>query len=330
MLIAAEPVSIYAGSLKYVRKPIRFYNSDKNFLTPADYFILYSMTNSMTAFARSQALLEEGVLVWELRSVNHRYLDVQFKLPDTFRDLEPLLREKLKKNILRGKVECSLRLDRTQSAVSALKLNEALLNQLIRATDKISSMADNTSPVNPVDLLNWPGVIETREVNEDSLHKALLAQFDNTLDELSQTRKREGKELARLIKERLSAISNEIIKIRGWIPEILSAQRSKIISKIESYNIEPDRERLEQELVFLAQKTDVEEELDRIETHITEVERTLENDRPAGRRLDFLMQELNREANTLASKSINTQSTQSAIELKVLIEQMREQIQNIE
>ena len=288
------------------------------------------MTNSMTAFARSQILLEQGTLIWELRSVNHRYLDAQFKLPETLRHLEPLLREKLKKSVTRGKVECSLKLDRSQAAESDLNLNESLARQLIQATDQLATLSNNMSKINPIDFLNWPGILDAKAQADDNLQDPLLSQFDLTLEDFCLARKREGEELAKLILQRLDAIKIEVSKIRGWLPDIIDAQRSKILARIESLNVEPDMDRLEQELVYLTQKTDVSEELDRIETHITEVKRTLEKDKSSGRRLDFLMQELNREANTLASKSINSQCTQSAVELKVLIEQMREQIQNIE
>ncbi len=288
------------------------------------------MTNSMTAFARSQTLLEQGALVWELRSVNHRYLDVQFKLPESFRNLEPLLRDKLKKSIIRGKVECSLKLDRSHAAKSDLNLNEPIARQLIKATDKLATLSNNMGQINPIDILNWPSILETKDLADDSLQDSMLSQFDLTLEDFCLAREREGEELAKLILQRLDAIKIEVSKFRVWIPDIINAQRAKTLGRIESLNLEPDMDRLEQELVYLAQKTDVDEELDRIETHITEVMRTLEKDKSAGRRLDFLMQELNREANTLASKSINSQCTQSAIELKVLIEQMREQIQNIE
>ena len=288
------------------------------------------MTNSMTAFARSQTLLEQGTLIWELRSVNHRYLDAQFKLPESFRNLEPLLRETLKKSITRGKVECSLKLDRNHTLEADLNLNESLARQVIKATDKLATISNSMGKVNPIDILNWPGILEAKTQADDNLQDALLLQFDLTLEDFSQARKREGGELAKLILQRLDAIKIEVSKFRDWLPDIINAQRAKILARIESLNLEPDMDRLEQELVYLTQKTDVNEELDRIETHITEVKRALEKDKSAGRRLDFLMQELNREANTLASKSINSQCTQSAIELKVLIEQMREQIQNIE
>jgi len=288
------------------------------------------MTNSMTAFARSQTLLEQGALIWELRSVNHRYLDVQFKLPENFRNLEPLLRDKLKKSIIRGKVECSLKLDRSHAAESDLNLNESLARQLIKATDKLATLSNNMGQINPIDILNWPSILEAKGLADDNLQDSMLSQFDLTLKEFCLAREREGEELAKLILQRLDAIKIEVSKFRTWLPDIINAQRAKILARIESLNLEPDMDRLEQELVYLTQKTDVDEELDRIETHITEVKRTLEKDKSAGRRLDFLMQELNREANTLASKSINSQCTQSAIELKVLIEQMREQIQNIE
>ncbi|HEY9136156.1 MAG TPA: YicC/YloC family endoribonuclease [Pseudomonadales bacterium] len=288
------------------------------------------MTSSMTAFSRSQVLLDQGILIWELKSVNNRYLDIQFRLPETMRNLEPLLRDRLRQHLARGKVECSLKFDRNLATESTLALNEALAKQLISAAEHIAALGAQPGTLPATDILAWPGVLTLREDHSENLQQTLLASFDQTLEQFCQAREREGGELAKLILQRLTAISAEVKKIRAWVPEIIAAQRAKIIARFEACSITLDTERLEQELVYLAQKTDVDEELDRIDTHVTEVKRTLETEKSAGRRLDFLMQELNREANTLASKSVSSECTQSAVELKVLIEQMREQIQNIE
>lgn len=288
------------------------------------------MTNSMTAFSLYQALYNQSTLAWELKSVNHRYLDIQFRLPETLRDLEPLLREKLRKSIARGKVECTLKLDASPGAKPTLKLNEVLARELITAAEEIASISKHAASLNPVDILNWPGVLSLNQAQDENLQQELLAHFDHAIKDFCQTRQREGEQLAILIRQRLAAINSEVKKIRTWIPEIIAAQRAKIISRFEACQLQPDTERLEQELVYLIQKMDVDEELDRINAHVAEVERALQAENSSGRRLDFLMQELNREANTLASKSVNSECTQAAVELKVLIEQMREQIQNIE
>ena len=287
------------------------------------------MTSSMTAFARVQVQEDWGSLVWEIRSVNHRYLEPHFRLPEQAREIEPGLREVLRKQLNRGKVECSLKLQLAESG-QKLKLNEAVLEEIQAAVNKIETWFINASGVNPLEIISWPGVMENEEADLAPVHAAALKAFAETIEQLKKMRQREGAELKQFILARLDGISEEVVTIRAVLPTLIQAQRQKILDRLEEARAELDPDRLEQEMVILAQKMDVDEELDRLDTHVQEVKRTLDRKGGVGRRLDFLMQELNREANTLSSKSINAGLTQSAVNLKVFIEQMREQIQNIE
>lgn len=295
------------------------------------------MPCSMTGFARQEAKYPWGTLIWEVRSVNHRYLEPHFRLPDFLRELEPALREQMRKSLSRGKVEASFsyQLGGTESDDGkALNINTHLLKQVTEAIDSVGEQLSRTNasiaPVNPLELLRWPGMLADNDIDRDELLKASLDLFKQALNTLIEHRAREGDELKNLIEQRLQGIETQVTQVRDILPNILKAQRDKLLEKLESLKVDVDQDRLEQEIVYLAQKTDVDEELDRLDTHVTEVRRTLKQKNSVGRRLDFLMQELNREANTLSSKSIVTDTTQAAIELKVLIEQMREQIQNIE
>ena len=287
------------------------------------------MTSSMTAFARVQVQDDWGSLVWEIRSVNHRYLEPHFRLPEQAREIEPGLREILRRQLNRGKIECSLRLQLAEGT-HKLNLNEAVLEDVQSAVNKVETWFINASGVNPLEVLRWPGVMENEETNLAPVHASALKAFEQAITQLINMRQREGAELKQFVLTRLDGISEEVSTIRGVLPELIEAQRQKILDRLEEAKAELDPERLEQEMIMLAQKMDVDEELDRLDTHILEVKRTLDKKGGIGRRLDFLMQELNREANTLSSKSINAGLTQSAVNLKVLIEQMREQIQNTE
>ncbi len=289
------------------------------------------MPRSMTGFARREAKLPWGTLVWEIRSVNHRYLEPNFRLPEDFREIEPALRDAMRKALQRGKVEASLNVHWEQEGESELGVNLAKVAQLTKAANQINQLlGDEAAPVNALEILRWPGVIQKQELDRDALHQAALELFDSALDSLIEHRSREGAELEQLILSRLDSVSAQVVKVRARMPEILAAQRDKLQAKLSALQVELDPERLEQEIVLLAQKADVDEELDRLDTHVIEVKRSLKQTDSLGRRLDFLMQELNREANTLSSKSIVSDTTQAAVELTVLIEQMREQIQNIE
>ena len=288
------------------------------------------MANSMTAFARSELSTDQGNLAWELRSVNHRYLEVTLRLPEAFRELEGPLRELLRKQVARGKVECTLRFNPAEQQSSELSLNQPLLDQLIRTTEQLGARLHNAGPINPLELLAWPGVVLGEKTDQGDLVKQARSLFDQALKELKEHRAREGAELKQLIIERLDNISDRTTVLREMMPTLLTAHRQKLIDRFNDAKLELDSTRVEQEIVLLAQKIDVAEELDRLDTHVIETRRVLDSKDAIGRRLDFLMQEFNREANTLGSKAIDTRSTQAAVDLKVFIEQMREQIQNIE
>jgi uncharacterized protein (TIGR00255 family) len=289
------------------------------------------MPRSMTGFARREAKLSWGTLVWEIRSVNHRYLEPSFRLPEDFREIEPHLRDAMRKALQRGKVEASLSVQWEQEGESELGVNLAKVAQLTKAAQQINGLlGEVAAPVNALEILRWPGVIQKQELDRDDMHNAALKLFDSALEGLIEHRSREGAELEQLIVNRLDSVSAQVVKVRARMPEILAAQREKLQIKLAALQVDLDPERLEQEIVLLAQKADVDEELDRLDTHVIEVKRSLKQTDSLGRRLDFLMQELNREANTLSSKSIVSDTTQAAVELKVLIEQMREQVQNIE
>lgn len=287
------------------------------------------MPQSMTAYARAQRDYDWGSLVWELRSVNHRYLETGFRLPDTLRDSEMPLRERARRHLSRGKVDCTLQLHFTHSR-EGIGVNLDRARQYIDAARQVAELMTDPAPVSPLDILNHPGVLEEQEVDGEALKAATLDLFTSALEQLTAARTREGEKLREFILQRLENIAHEVGKVRARMPDILAAQRRRLHDRIAEICTTVDDERLEQEIVHLAQKADVDEELDRLGAHLTEIRRTLDNSGAIGRRLDFLMQELNREANTLSSKSLATDTTQSAVELKVLIEQMREQIQNIE
>jgi len=287
------------------------------------------MVHSMTAFARVEQNGAYGTLSWELRSVNHRYLEPHLRLPESLRDIEGAIREALRNGLSRGKVECTLRLTEPTSE-AALQVDHARAQQLINAAEQIAQQIKQPAAVNPLDVLAWPGVLSTQSIDSQELNSVAISLFKQALQDLKESRGREGSDLARLISERLDSIHNETSVLRELVPEMLENQRQKILTRCQELQVEMDPQRLEQELVLQAQKSDVAEELDRLATHISEVRRVLKDGGAIGRRLDFLMQELNREANTLGSKAIDPRSTQAAVNIKVLIEQMREQVQNIE
>jgi len=284
---------------------------------------------SMTAFARREASFPWGSLMWEIRSVNHRYLEIQFRLPDTLRHLESGFRDLLRERLGRGKVDSTLRLQIHDASATRLSLDRELLEKLHNACREIEALGELGRP-SSIDLLRWPGVISEAEPDLEAIAVDSRALLESTIDELIAMRTREGGTLARFMRERLDAIATIVAQLEKRLPEILGAQRQKLLERCAELGVELDPERLEQEIVLIAQKSDVAEELARIRTHVEETRRTLDNGGACGRRLDFLMQEFNREANTLSSKSLSGDTTQSAVELKVLIEQMREQVQNIE
>jgi uncharacterized protein (TIGR00255 family) len=283
----------------------------------------------MTAFSRVEIKGDWGNAVWEIRSVNQRFLETYFRLPEQFRGIEPVLRERFRKQLNRGKVECSLRFNANPATKSELALNEKLALQLIEHANWVNGKTLN-SQVNPLEVMRWPGVMEAPETDMTAIQAELLTAFDQALKDFIAARASEGENLKAMIDQRLDAISAEADKVQAHMPAIIEWQRNRIIEKFTDAKIDLDSGRVEQELVLLAQKMDVAEELDRLNSHVGETRKILKKGGAQGRRLDFMMQEFNREANTLGSKSINTDVTASAVELKVLIEQMREQIANIE
>lgn len=287
------------------------------------------MIYSMTAFARLEIKKEWGDAVWEIRSVNQRYLETFFRLPESFRGLENTLREKLRQALTRGKIECSLRLETNKQPNGELNLNKTLANQVIQSLQWIKSQAGE-GEINLTDVLRYPGVVEMPEQDLDAISQDLLTAFDSLLQDFIAMRAREGEKLHSIIQQRLDTIGIEAEKVRSQMPTILQWQRERLIQRFEEAQINLDPQRVEQEMILLAQRVDVAEELDRLQMHVKETTSILKKGGAVGRKLDFMMQELNRESNTLASKSINADVTASAVELKVLIEQMREQIQNLE
>jgi uncharacterized protein (TIGR00255 family) len=280
------------------------------------------MIRSMTGFASVERQYVFGRLTWELRSVNHRYLEISLRLPEEFRPLEPEIRRLLGQHLSRGKVDVGLRFNAASGALgSDFALNRDLLDQLLALHAEVGAAANTPAPADPLALMRWPGVIEEQAQDPQPLHAAALELLTEAAVSLQSARGREGEELDAAIRERLDTIESWVARVREWLPEIRTGLREKMLARIGD---------LQQPLAFLAQKIDVDEELDRLDAHVKEAFLVLERDDPVGRRLDFLMQEFNRESNTLSSKSVDHRTTQAAVELKVAIEQMREQVQNIE
>ena len=288
------------------------------------------MANSMTAFSREEQVGEQGRLVWELRSVNHRYLEISVRLPEELKMLDPLARERIGRRAMRGKVDCTLRFHPSPAAVTNVRVNERLALQIIESAAEIGRLQHEAVPPRAMDILRWPGVLETEELDMTPVQQEAARLLDVALDGLVEMRAREGEQLTRLIEQRCASMRTEVSKVKTLMPVVLEGIRTRLRNRLLELTEELDSSRIEQEMAILAQKLDVDEEMDRLSTHLDEIESVLARDEPIGRRLDFLMQELNREANTLASKSSDVEVTRCAVELKVLIEQMREQIQNIE
>ena len=287
------------------------------------------MIKSMTAFADGEITFENLSILCELRSVNHRYSDLSVKLPDRLRFVESDVRRLVGDKLKRGKIECSISYKR-QSGSQSFAVNEDMVQKLLDATQRIEGLMQAPLGFSALDVLAFPGVQQDTETDREVLREHILSLLETSIVKMLETRAREGAQLAVLINDRCEKILQLVISARERLPVVLNLVRSKLIARIEEVVAQPDNDRLEQELVLLAQKLDVDEELDRLQTHVTEVQRALKQQEPIGRRLDFLMQEMNREANTLGSKSSDREMTQISIDLKVLIEQMREQIQNIE
>ncbi len=288
------------------------------------------MLNSMTGFAREAVDSPFGTLTCELRSVNHRYLDVQFRLPEELRPKEIEFRQQIAAAVKRGKVECSLHLRRGLNKNEELTLNQDLVRQISERVAEISELLPETHALDPVDVLRWPGVVQEPEIDTEPLLAATSDLLAATLGALGEMRSSEGGRISQMLESRCAEILDIAAIVKKRMPEVMDAVRTKQRERIDNLNVDADPARLETELALIAQKLDIEEELDRLVSHVIEIRAVLKKDEPVGRRLDFLMQELNREANTLGSKSADTETTRAAVDLKVLIEQMREQIQNVE
>ena len=287
------------------------------------------MIASMTGFARREVTDTWGTLTCELRSVNHRYLEPGFRLPEELRPMESDLRQLLAKNLKRGKVDCTVHLRGAQAGERELRLDSGALARVVAALEKVNSALPNAT-VDAVEVLRWPGVIETVSPDTETLLGAGRTLFQQTLEDLGAMRLREGKRLGELIEQRCAGLAALVTQVRTRLPEIQTRIRTRLQEKIAELAVAVDRERIEQEVVLQMQRSDVAEELDRLGGHIEETRRVMNSSEAAGRRLDFLMQEFNREANTLGSKSQDLETTRITVDMKVLIEQMREQVQNIE
>ncbi|MDX1654621.1 MAG: YicC/YloC family endoribonuclease [Candidatus Competibacteraceae bacterium] len=284
----------------------------------------------MTAFARVERQSSWGAITWELKSVNHRYLEVLPRLPDTLRALETQVRERVAGLLSRGKVDCTLKFHPTGDSPVQLTLNRPLAKRLLEVAGELEQLIGPGSGLAVGEVLRWPGVVSEPEPDQEVVKVEVLEALDDALGELVATRKREGERTAAMIRTRLEAMAEQVALVRQRRPEVVERLRERLWARLAELPAEPDSQRLEQEMVYVAQRMDVEEELDRLEAHLAEVRSVLKRREPVGRRLDFLMQEFNREANTLSSKSNDGETTRAAVELKVLIEQLREQVQNIE
>lgn len=290
----------------------------------------------MTGFARAEIATgtdeeaNRSQLLWEARSINHRYLEVQLKVPDFCRGLETELRQLATAKLGRGRVEASLSVRSTDQQGPPAHLNMAVLQQVVTHLKAVSSALPNPSPVSPLDVLRWPGLLEADERDPAELFPHVLASFTTVIADLDEARAREGARIAEMLERRLEEIEVHVADVVRRLPDVLARIRERMAERIAALGVPANPERLEQEIALLAQKIDVSEELDRLGAHIAEFRDNLKSDVPIGRRLDFLVQELNREANTLASKSADTETTRRAVDMKVLIEQIREQVQNVE
>jgi len=287
------------------------------------------MARSMTGYARSESSGPWGKLTWEARSVNHRYLDVRLRLPEMLRSMEPAFREAAAKQLARGKVELDLRLEPAEQA-QALTVDEARLQALLAALEQVHRAAPAAPPPDRLQILQCPGILQETPPDTEALQNAALEALRALLADLQDMRQREGERLAAMLRDRATQIAERATAAAARLPAVQQAWEQRLRERLAELDVVADPARLEQELVFTAQRMDVAEELERLQSHVTALAEALSRDEPLGRRLDFLMQEFNREANTLASKSQDSELTAHAVEMKVLIEQMREQVQNLE
>lgn len=288
------------------------------------------MITSMTGFARRHVIADMGDVFWEIRSVNHRYLDISTRLPESFRDMEMVLRDKVKEKIYRGKIEINLVCQSNGPLASLTKINIEQVRYILNLSEQIGALMQAPKNLTVKDMLTWPGVLVTDDDQLQRLEEKLLGSFDELLDDFIAMRSREGEKIQILLLDRLDKITQEAGKARQLVPAILEQQQAKLRERIARMDAMVDEGRIESEVAFFAQKIDIAEEIDRLIAHVDEVKNVIISGGNIGRRLDFLMQELHREANTLGSKSIDQRTSSVSVELKVLIEQMREQVQNIE
>ncbi len=284
----------------------------------------------MTAFARGQSESKWGGLTWELRSVNHRFLEISMRLPDEQRAFEPKFRETINARLKRGRIDAVLRFRGTERVDDSLQLDEAAVARLVDVAGRVQGAFGDLAGLRTIDVLRWPGVLITEDVDTDGLAADALALLNTTLDELCASRGREGGQLKQTILQRLDSIDEIVTRVRQCLPDATDAFRKRLDERLLEIRDKVDPTRVEQEVVLFMQRTDVDEELDRLVVHVEEVRRVVDESHPVGRRLDFMMQELNREANTLGSKAVDTRVTAASVDLKVLVEQIREQVQNIE
>jgi uncharacterized protein (TIGR00255 family) len=281
------------------------------------------MIRSMTGFARREQSGSWGTLTWELRTVNHRYLELSCRLPEELRAAEADFRQMIAAVVRRGKVDCTLNLRASAETIGQIEINRALAEKLIARARELASLVGVTTPIDPLDLLRWPGVVQDQGRDVRPLVAAAQGALAEALNSLTEARAREGERIREMLLQRCDALLKLVAAVTARLPEVRARIRARLTERIAQLGVEPDAERLEQELAIIAQKMDVDEELDRLRSHIAEVRKALDGAEPAGRRLDFLMQELNREANTLSSKSQDAETTRAGVDMKVTIEQMR-------
>ena len=288
------------------------------------------MIHSMTAYGRVENSEGQNSISCEIRSVNHRYSEISIRLPEELRPLEQKIRDHISGKIKRGKIECNIRIEKHNAYDESLSINQDLLKNIIEAAKRINSDLSTSAPLDSLDLLRWPGVLEKSTLDVEEIGKLLFPLVNEAIDIVIDTRQREGEKIKKMLTDRCTKIKEIISNVKKQIPDILKNYRKKLTQRVQEISDELDNDRLEQELLFLSQKADIEEEIDRLGAHVDEVVRVIDRKEPIGRRLDFLMQEMNRESNTLGSKSNHIYTSNASVELRVVIEQMREQIQNIE
>ena len=287
------------------------------------------MPNSMTAFSRIDVNSEFGSLIFEVKSVNHRFIEINFKIPELFKKLELQMRDLIKEALVRGKVECSIIINEN-TVLSETKIDQAQLENYLGLMQKVKSKVGESDKISITDVLNLPGVLNQKPIESSGLEKSCLEGFKETIKKLKEFREIEGKKLKKDITEKIKLIEVHLESLEKELPRLLDLNRKRLEKRISDLAVQIDRDRLDQEMVLLANRSDIDEEIVRLRSHSSEVIRLLDTDNAIGRKLDFLMQEMNREANTIGSKSLSEFTSKVAIELKVLIEQIREQVQNIE